>query len=489
MHELVRAPGELRRPTFLAKLALPLGACLALGALGCGPSTPQPNEGLAAAAEKATVQTTVAGPVLQVSSQAGMPTQSTVADLVERLSPTVVNITTTQHMSRGPTPFDFFFNDGQPGQRGPRERQGAGTGFIVDPAGYVVTNAHVVRGADEVKVRLIDDREFSAEVVGRDAKLDLALLKIDGVDALPAVTLGDSDTLRVGEQVLAVGNPFGLGHTVTMGIVSAKARAIGAGPYDDFIQTDASINPGNSGGPLFNLRGEVVGINTAIRADANNIGFAIPVVSLKDVVPQLKKKGFVERGKLGLAFQAVTPEIADAVGLSLPHGAMVTDIMPGSSAAKAGIRSGDIIVGVDGVEIVRAEELPRNVARHAPGSTIPIQLLRGDKKLSVKATLDKLEEEGQRAARKTPKSQVAKSKDTTLGIEIEDAEGGGVRVVTLTKPQKGLVPGDVIVAVDGADIANVEALRKELRKHKGDTALFKIKRGDRARFVGVPVGK
>jgi serine protease Do len=168
---------------------------------------------------------------------------------------------------------------------------------------------------------------------------------------------------------------------------------------------------------------------------------------------------------------------------------MVTDIMPGSSAAKAGIRSGDIIVGVDGVEIVRAEELPRNVARHAPGSTIPIQLLRGDKKLSVKATLDKLEEEGQRAARKTPKSQVAKSKDTTLGIEIEDAEGGGVRVVTLTKPQKGLVPGDVIVAVDGADIANVEALRKELRKHKGDTALFKIKRGDRARFVGVPVGK
>src|SRR5690606_13108964 len=277
---------------------------------------------------------------------------------------------------------------------------------------------HVVDGADEVTVRLHDERELEAKVVGKDSRLDLALLRIESFEDLTAVQLGQSEALRVGEHVVAVGNPYGLGHTVTMGIVSAKARTIGAGPYDDFIQTDASINPGNSGGPVFNLRGEVIGINTAIRAGADGIGFAIPVDVLHDVVPQLREKGFVERGKLGLAFQPVTSDIARALGLKRPHGALVSEVMPGSAAGKAGIRSGDLITEVDGVEIDRSEELPRNVARHAPGSTVAIKLVRNGQSLTVKATLDKLEEEHATAqARPAHKRTPGKQKDSMLGIE------------------------------------------------------------------------
>ncbi len=413
-------------------------------------------------------------------AEAALPTKSSLADLVSKVSPSVVNITTL-HTSASLQPLDLLLPEG----RRPRKRQrtGAGTGFIIDEEGYVVTNAHVIQGADEVRVRLLDEREFTATVIGRDRKLDLALLKIGGPEHLPTVNLGDSTVLRVGESVLAVGNPFGLGHTVTLGIVSAKARAIGASAYDDFIQTDASINPGNSGGPLFNLRGEVIGINTAIRAGADGIGFAIPINALKDVLGMLKDKGFVERGKLGLAFQPLTSEIASALGLERPRGALVNEVMPNSAAQRAGIQPGDVIIGVDGVDIVRAEDLPRNVARHAPGSLIEVHILRDGKPIEVKARLDKLEGDAspppmQPTSPKSPGSVL-------LGIELESSPAG-VRIKRFAKPVKGLRVGDVIVEVNGRAVRSIPQVRRAVhaRRDRG-SALFKVKRGKRFRFVGV----
>jgi serine protease Do len=459
-----------------------LGVIAALSVAACSGTTPHQLSNDAARAADGTA----AGINISVSPHADTPTPSSVADLVEQLSPKVVNISSVQRASaqrpRGGHPFDFFFPEG-----GPRERQTAGTGFVIDSAGYIITNAHVVADVDEVEVRLHDDRTFKASVVGRDPKMDLALLRVEGAAGLPAVTLGSSDKLRVGEEVIAVGNPFGLGHTVTMGIVSAKARAIGAGPYDDFIQTDASINPGNSGGPLFNRRGEVIGINTAIRAGADGIGFAIPVDALKDIVAQLKDKGFVERGKLGLAFQPVTAEIAQAVGLDRPRGAMVTEILAGSAAARAGFVAGDIIVAVDGAEIHRAEELPRNVARHAPGSTISIDFLRKGNKQSIKATLDKLEDYTQPPARSPGKSPTSPG-DERLGLELDDHPDGGARVTGMTRPVDGLLPGDRIVELNGRAITNSDALAKGIAAlETGATALLKIERRGTPRYVGVPI--
>ena len=396
----------------------------------------------------------------------------------------MVNITTVHTATARGGPFDMFRRE-RPNQ--PRQRQGAGTGFVIDDTGYVVTNAHVVHGADEVQVRMHDDRHFSALVVGRDHKLDLALLKLEQSDNLTPAKLGSSHALRVGEQVIAVGNPFGLGHSVSMGIVSAKARSIGAGPYDDFIQTDASINPGNSGGPLFNLRGEVVGINTAIRAGADGIGFAIPIDALKDIITQLRHQGFVERGKLGLAFQPVSPAIAEALGMTRARGAMVSEVMKGSSAARAGIREGDVIVAINGIEIQRAEDLPRNVARHAPGSTIVVSVLRKGKKRSFKAKLDKLEQEP--SPHRQPRRQhVPSGSGELLGMEMDNHPDGGVRVTSLSRPIEGLVRGDVITHLNGAPIANVEQLSAQLKKMRThDTALLKIRRRGHSRYVRIPL--
>jgi serine protease Do len=473
---------ENARPLAVTIMALALGAC---GGAAVTPSAPS-----ATTASPVSVRDADSGINIKVSSVAATPTKSTIADLVQHLSPMVVNITTlhhtTGHGERGARPLDHFFPEGRPPQR---QRQGAGTGFIVDGSGYVVTNAHVVHSADKVQVRLRDDRVFDARVVGRDRKLDIALLQLEGAQSLPSVTLGSSNALRVGEQVIAVGNPFGLGHTVTMGIVSAKARSIGAGPYDDFIQTDASINPGNSGGPLFNLRGEVVGINTAIRAGADGIGFAIPVDALKDIVTQLRKVGFVQRGRLGLAFQPVTPAIAKAIGLSRARGAMVNEVLAGSAAARAGIKAGDIITTINGVAIGRAEELPRNVARHRPGSTIEVGLMRNGKKRTLKARLDKLEDSDREATPiKRPATNKSANGDQLLGIKLENHPDGGARVTGLTRPVEGVVPGDRIVQMNGRAIKNVSQLKRALAKMKlGDTALFKLERRGRTRYVGVPL--
>jgi serine protease Do len=413
---------------------------------------------------------------LWVSPAATVATMSDVADLVELVGPSVVNITTVTAMTDGP-PLGFLVPRGQH----PRERTGAGTGFILDKAGHVVTNAHVIEDADEVRIKLRDDREFIASVVGRDTKLDLALLKIDDKGELPGVTLGDSEAVRVGEAVVAVGNPFGLGHTVTMGIVSAKARSIGAGPYDEFIQTDASINPGNSGGPLFNVRGEVVGINTAIRAGADGIGFAIPINVLKEVIDQLKDKGYVERGKLGLAFQPVTPEIARALDLPAVSGALVSEVMRGGAAHKAGMRDGDVIVGLDDAPVRHADELPRQVARHKPNTRVKVHVIRGGKPLMLVVKLDRLEGD---AVKRRPK-RGGKKTGKSLGLELESSPSG-VRVVKLVTPMREISVGDIILEVDGVELKDAAQLEKAIDGAKGrGSTLLKVRRGAKQRYVGV----
>jgi serine protease Do len=408
------------------------------------------------------------------------------------VNPVVVNITTVHQVGRdgpeGADPFEFFF--GPRGRRGDRiQKQTAlGTGFIIDASGYVVTNEHVVREADEVRVRLADEREFRADVVGRDPKLDLALLKLDGAANLPVARLGSSEQLRVGEHVLAVGNPFGLGHTVTLGIVSAKARSIGAGPYDDFIQTDASINPGNSGGPLFNWRGEVVGINTAIRAGANGIGFATPVDALKDILPQLREKGYVERGKLGILFQPLTPPLAKALAIETARGALVSEVEPGGAAARAGIKGGDVIVAVNGTQILHAEDLPRNVARNPPGSEIKVSVLRGAQRKEVTAKLDMMpDEEPARPASPRKPSAPAQSSDK-LGLQISDAPDGGVRIDRVEGDVNELERGDIIVELNGVPVKNVQELKAATAKVKpGATALAKVRRGRIVRYAAIPI--
>jgi len=477
-----------------------ISALLVTGALalpGCGheahatpPVQTTQQDAAAAAAPLATVNAPPpAGPV---------PATFDVAQLAERVTPLVVNITTTQKASaesgQALDPFDFFHGP-RGGGRGPERPQSSrsalGTGFIIAPDGYVITNAHVVESADQVKVRLADEREFAADVVGRDPKLDLALLKLRGAKDLPVAALGSSEQLRVGEHVLAVGNPFGLGHTVTLGIVSAKARSIGAGPYDDFIQTDASINPGNSGGPLFNWRGDVIGINTAIRAGANGIGFAIPIDALKDILPQLREKGHVERGKLGLLFQPITGDLARALGLPSSKGALVAELQPGGSADRAGIKAGDVIVAVNGTTINHAEELPRNVARNAPGAQIKVTVLRSGKPFDVTAKLDALEEDDdERAPSLRPQAPSSSKKSADkLGVQVSPAQGGGVRVERITDEASELQPGDVLVELNGIKLPDMQALEAAMAKLKpGSTALFKVKRGRITRFAAVTVG-
>jgi serine protease Do len=432
-----------------------------------------------------------------------VPATFDVANLSDQVKPMVVNITTSQKVAvRGGgmedmDPFEFFFGGrGQsPGPQRERslKRQALGTGVIIDPGGYVVTNEHVIHEADDVRVHLSDDRELKATVVGRDPMLDIALLKVQAPGNLPFAPLGDSDKLRVGESVLAVGNPFGLGHTVTLGIVSAKARTIGAGRYDDFIQTDASINPGNSGGPLFNWRGEVVGINTAIRAGANGIGFAIPIDEVKSVLGQLRDKGHVERGRLGLGFQPVSADIADAMGLADTHGALVSQIEPGGAAARAGIHERDVIVAVNGTPIDHAQELSRRVAHNPPGSVIDVTVIRNKQRVDVKATLDVLPDDPTPAAahRGSPGGQggVKPPRAGATGLQISDSPGGGAQIEDVDNDAvHDLSPGDVIVELNGAPVKDSASFRAAAAHLKpGSTALVKVRRGKSTQFAAIPI--
>jgi serine protease Do len=311
------------------------------------------------------------------------------------VQPSVVHISTRQRPPRTPLgPEDFFrrFFEGAPE---PQPRTALGSGSIVSADGYIVTNLHVVREATEIVVRLEDQREFPARVVGSDPPTDLALLKIEARE-LPVVRFGDSDGLAVGEPVMAIGNPFGLEHTVTTGVVSAKERFLGAGPYDDFIQTDASINPGNSGGPLVDARGALVGINTAIFAARGGawvgIGFAIPVNLAKQVLPQLRENGRVVRGFLGVSVAPVDPEVARAAGLDARRGAVVVDVVSGSPAAQAGLRQGDVVVAVDGDPVHHPRDLTRRIAGSRPGTTVALHVARREARTDVEATLGELKD-------------------------------------------------------------------------------------------------
>jgi serine protease Do len=315
--------------------------------------------------------------------------------VAETARPAVVNISTVRGQRRGPDPTREFLERyfGEPIPEEPT--QSLGSGVIIDRDGLVLTNNHVIEGARMIMVRLSDEREIEAQVVGRDPRTDLALLRLRTNGTFPAARLGDSDVLRVGEWVIAIGNPFGLEQTVTAGIVSAKGRVIGAGPYDDFIQTDAAINPGNSGGPLINIRGEVVGINSAIFSQTGGsvgIGFAIPINLAKELIPQLKSKGRVSRGWLGVAIAPVTPELAKQLGRPAQEGALIAEVAPNGPAARAGVKPGDIVVAFQGKPIRRTDELPRLTARSPVGSEVELKLRRGAEERTVRVRLGELPE-------------------------------------------------------------------------------------------------
>ncbi len=347
-------------------------------------------------------ETLPAPPTAALTSNPSTP--GSFAAIAEKLSPSVVNVKVVKKIEKadfdrpempdGPSGdfFERFFRQMPTPQtpQAPRTQQGMGSGVIISKDGYVLTNNHVVAGAREVTVTLADHKEYKGRIVGRDPQTDLAVLKIDAKESFPASTLGDSDNLKVGDWVVAIGNPFGLDHTVTSGIVSAKGRVIGAGPYDNFIQTDASINPGNSGGPLFNMQGEVVGINTAIIPQGQGIGFAIPVNTIKPLIPQLETKGEVTRGYLGVNIQSITPELAKSLNLPDQKGALVADVAADGPAAKAGLKRGDVIVAYNGKEVADSHALPALVAATPVDQQATVTVIRNGEKLQLPVKVGQL---------------------------------------------------------------------------------------------------
>jgi serine protease Do len=395
-------------------------------------------------------------------------------------------------------PFWDFFEKFFPEMPRDFTQRSLGTGFIIDAKGLVLTNEHVVKNADKIKVKMAgqDGKEYTATVKGRDPQTDLALLQIDSKDTFPFLTLGDSDKIRVGDWVVAIGNPFGLGHTVTQGIISAKGRIIGAGRYDNFLQTDAAINPGNSGGPLLNLEGEVVGINTAIVATGQGIGFAIPTNMVKDIIEQLETKGKVIRGMLGVQVQVVTPEIAKAFGLAEPHGALVAEVHADTPAEKAGLKREDIIVEYNGQPIKEMNELPRLVAATPPGTKATVKVLRDGKEKSFPITVTELKEErlGREAAEQP-------NEENSIGLMVEDLdprmarrfdlkEAKGVVVVEVVPgsagSEAGLRRGDVITEINGKAIPDAKTFQKVLAEQpKKSFARLLVKREGRTLIVAV----
>jgi len=443
------------------------------------------------------------GPDVRV--QGGLPDFVTLA---RKTRPIVVNISTTQTSeARGSQEFgspfgdDDPFNDfwrrffGGPAPRGPQRQRSLGSGFIIDGDGSILTNNHVVENASKIVVKLSDDQEYEAKVIGRDPKTDIAIIRINAKTNLPTASFGDSDKLEVGEWVMAIGNPFGLDSTVTSGIVSAKGRHIGQGPYDNFIQTDASINPGNSGGPLINLRGEVIGINTAIfsRTGGNiGIGFAIPINLVKELLPQLRGKGKVTRGYLGVLIQKVTPEIGESLGLERSSGALVANVSKDGPADKAGVKVGDVIIEFDGKEVKDSGDLPIIVARTAVDKKVRMKVLRDKKEIALNVAVGELKDEevvasapekgelGLTVQRLTP--QMAEN----LGLEKVE----GV-VVTAVEPgsagdDAGIRRGDVILEVDRKAVRSLDEYKKAVAAvRKGRGVLFLVRRGESTIFLAL----
>jgi serine protease Do len=467
-------------------------------------------------------------PAAENPAAPGILPPETFADLAKKISAAVVNISTEKVMKQpsmtrrmppgmpgpgpgrpGPGPFEGpedpfkefferFFGDM------PKEfkSRSLGSGFIFDRDGFIITNNHVIEGADKIKVKLVDGREFKAAIKGRDPMTDMALIKIESpTHDLPVLPLGDSNAMQVGDWVLAVGNPFGLSHTVTQGIISAKGRVIGAGPYDDFLQTDASINPGNSGGPLVNLKGEVVGINSAIVATGQGIGFAIPSNMAKSIIPQLKEKGSVVRGMLGVQIQLVTPELAKSFGLKEPTGALVAEVNPGSPAAKVGLQRGDIITEFNGTPIKEMHELPKMVAHTAPGQNANLKVLRNGKEKNFTVTIAEMKPEHMsRFMEQQPEGEAEKSK---LGLTVQELnpniarnfqikETSGMIVVQVEQGtpagDAGIRPGDIVEEINGVPIQNMKDYQANISQAKPDSALrFLIKRRGKTLYVVVEV--
>lgn len=460
-----------------------------------------------------------------VSAGAAVP--ESFAPLVEKLSPAVVNISSSQKIHRGgagASPFgnvppgqeeqlkEFFERFGMPlGQPLEQEVQSLGSGFVIDPEGYIVTNNHVVEQAEQITVRFADNSKYEAKLVGRDPKTDLALLKIDSKKDFPYVTFGDSDKTRVGDWVVTIGNPYGLGGTVTAGIISARSRNINAGPFDDFLQTDAAINQGNSGGPMFNADGEVIGVNTAIFSPTGGsvgIGFAVPSALAKPVLQQLKEHGRTHRGWLGVKIQQVTDEIANSLGLKKDKGALVLEVTPDSPADKAGVKAGDIILSFDGKDIPEMHILPRVVAETKVGREVNVVVWRDGDEEELEVTLGELDEGEELAAAKTPDKKDTKPVPTgepLLGVEVEDLTAAlrsrfnvpkdveGI-VIVRTKPdseaaKRGVEVGDVILAVNQQEVDNVSDAQSELKKAKSDGrdyVLVRIWRGGESTYITLP---
>ncbi|MEM7508573.1 MAG: DegQ family serine endoprotease [Pseudomonadota bacterium] len=464
----------------------------------------------------------------QVASAQARP--DSFADLAERLSPSVVNISTSQTVERpqgGPnvpqvpegSPFedlfrDFFDQNGRP--QGPREVQSLGSGFVVSAEGFVVTNNHVIADADEIQVNFPDGTSLVATLVGTDPKTDIALLKVEPTSPLPFVQFGDSDISRVGDWVLAIGNPFGLGGSVSAGIISARNRDIQAGPYDDFIQTDAAINRGNSGGPLFNMDGEVIGVNTAIISPSGGsigIGFSVPANLAKNVVAQLQEFGETRRGWLGVRIQEVTDELGEALGLDKASGALVADVSPGGPAEAAGIEAGDVILKFDGRNVDQMRDLPRMVAETPVGKAVRVVIFRKGKTQTVKVDLGRLEgsvadggsvapsQDGSGSGEADtalsslglslrPLSDSARREfsigDDVSGVLISSVEPGG------SAAEEGVAPGDVIVEVGQEPVSSPAEVSARVEDAKNaepprKSVLFLIQSGPDLRFVPLKI--
>lgn len=452
----------------------------------------------------------IAGPTFDTADARLIP--ESFSELAEKVRPGVVNIRTVKTIKGGSPVFRHFFGNPFGGNRNPFEeffgpfqgdgpqrdfkQRSLGSGFLIDNDGFIVTNNHVIEDADQIKVILADDREFDAEVVGRDPNTDLALIRIDAAKNLNPLEFGDSDDLKVGTWVVAVGSPFGLEQTVTAGIVSAKGRIIGSGPYDDFIQTDASINPGNSGGPLLNMNGQVVGINTAIIASGQGIGFAIPVNMAKGIIAQLKDKGEVTRGWLGVGIQDLTSELAEYYGLKTDKGVLVTQVFEGDPADKAGIQVNDIILSVDGQNVSTGRELSSMIANTPVGHQTKIELIREDQKKTVLVTLAKRDD--------SPGTLAKGSRDSDeLGIEVTDLDSDIARRFGIDAQESGVLvtdvkedspardadvrPGDIIKEINRQVVKNRDDFARMMNKTDDQQSLQLLIKRRNAGFLVVKI--